>query len=68
MLKKKKKTKKNSKNIKKKKKKLENLKASNEREVINYIEEFFEITGKLSRLNIKLNNRKKINLSSQRIS
>ena len=52
----------------KKKKKLENLKASNEREVINYIEEFFEITGKLSRLNIKLNNRKKINLSSQRIS
>jgi len=40
--------------------KLENLNASNEKEVINYIDEFLEIIGKLSELNIKLNNREKL--------
>ena len=40
--------------------KLENLNASNEKEVINYIDEFLEIIEKLSELNIKLNNREKL--------
>jgi len=35
---------------------LKNLKANNGKEIISYIEEYLEITGKLSELNIKLNN------------
>jgi len=38
--------------------KLENLKAINKREVINYIEEFIEITRKLNEFYIKFNREK----------
>ena len=40
---------------------LENMRAESDKETLEYIEEFLEITQKLGKLNNKLNNRKKLN-------